>query len=293
MARSLLELHKSECQLEEVECKYAGFGCTERFPRRDLKKHLEEKEKEHLLTMCAMNLTLTQQLVRKVGEKDEQIAQLQTQVREMEHELKKSVHTLQEATSSRMVEVERGVVTEVRSLGEQVTEKEEAVAGSLGSMQKCITHLQHQVDSMSCKVPPVEFTVTNFAALRNRQLEWRSPPFHTHHGGYKMCIGVFPYGLLKGFGTHVSLRVYKMLDSNSDHLPWNIRITLRVHVLNQSTNVWAWEYLSDSIRSKPDGSCVGSSAEYNYLRHMNMKHYVKNDQMKIRVTEFNIDDSSL
>lgn len=279
--RSLVEQHKLDCELEEVGCKYAAFGCPHRFPRRDLERHMKEGETEHLLTMCVTNISLTRQLTEKVEEKDREIKQLQSKVQEMEQELR-SVHGSQTATSSRILEV-------VSEVSQKVAKSETSV---VSSMKECLTDIQHQMDTLSCKVPPIEFTVTNFGALMTRQLEWCSPPFYTHHHGYKMRIGVFPHGLLKGFGTHVSLRVYKMLDSNTDQLPWNIRLILRVHIQNQSTKVWEREYTSDSVRSRPDDNCVLSSADYTYLRHAELKHYLKNDQLRIRVTDLAISADS-
>ena len=286
--RSMLAQHKLECQLEEISCEYAELGCTKRFPRMDLKKHMEEGEVGHLLKMCTMNIGLTQQLVRKVEEKDSQMAQLRSQLVAMEDKLKKSVQEVQENTSTRILDVERRVESETRGLADRTARSESSLLSSIDAVRSSLADVQLQVNAFSCKVPPIEFVVTNFVALKQHKLEWRSPPFFTHHGGYKMCLGVSPNGVQKGFGTHVSLRFYKMLDLNSDSLTWDIKIRLRVRVQNQITNAWDKEYTDDSIRSKPSSSCVGSSAEYHFLRHSELGSYVKHDQMKIRITEFTI-----
>ena len=290
--RGQLKQHKQICSLEVVSCKYSAFGCTKRLPRRDLKRHLEEGETEHLIKMCTLNLTLTQQLVQKVAEKDAQIARLQTQLSTMEQELRNGVKNVQEMTATKSLEIERRIESEVKGLRDHVTRSEEVNTSCMGTLRSSLSGLQHQVNAISCNVPPVEFTVTNFEALKLYKLEWRSPPFYTHCGGYKMCIGVSPYGVQRGFGTHVSLRVYKMLDYNSDRLPWNIRIRIRVHVQNQSNKSWDHEYVDDSVRSKPDDNCVGSCAEHNYLRHSELRQYVKHDQLRIRVTELAISTDS-
>ena len=36
---------------------------------------------------------------------------------------------------------------------------------------------------------------------------WWSPPFYTHHGGYKMCLRVFPNGNRSGENTHISVYI--------------------------------------------------------------------------------------
>lgn len=286
--RSQLDQHKLVCPLEEVDCEYANFGCSKKLLRKDLKNHLVEGEKEHLLKMCALNLGLTQQLVKKVEEKDRQIEQLQTQLLAMKDELKQSMEKLQESTSSSLLTLESHLETQVKGVGDQMTKHMCSMDSSIDSVKSCLVDVQHQMDAMQCTLPPIEFTVTNFAALRHHKLEWRSPPFYSHHGGYKMCMGVSPNGVHKGCGTHVSLRFYKMLDLNSDSLKWNVKIRLKVHVQNQNTKAWEKEYVDDSMRSKPDAHCVGSSAEYNYLRHSELNSYVKNDQLHLRVSEFKV-----
>lgn len=283
--RCELTQHRSVCPSEEVSCEYAALGCTQHLRRRDVERHMTEGKMEHLLSMCAANLTLTRQLKQQVEQKDAEISQLQSELAAMKGEMKQSIGSLSDSTSSKLVEVEKRLASEVKMY---VSRTENSLTSSIGSLRSSLLDLRQQLDSSPCTIPPVELQVTNFEALKNHQLEWRSPPFHTHQGGYKMCLGISPYGVLKGFGTHVSLRLYKMLDSHSDQLPWDVRIRLRVHVQNQSTGTWEREYVNESVRSKPEESCVGSSAEYNYMRHTELRHYVRNDQMKIRVTALDI-----
>ncbi|CAI8041297.1 TNF receptor-associated factor 5 [Geodia barretti] len=283
--RCQLDQHRLVCLSEEVACEYAALGCTKRLRRRDVGGHMEEGKMEHLVNMCAANLTLTRQLKEKLDEKDAEIVQLQSQLAAMEGELKRSIGSLRESTSSKLAEVEQKLASEVKV---HVSRTENSLTGSVGTLRSSLLDLQRQLDATPCTIPPVEFVVTNFEALKNHQLEWRSPPFHTHQGGYKMCLGISPYGVLRGYGTHVSLRLYKMLDSHSDQLPWDVRTRLCVHAQNQSTGTWEHEYVNESVRSKPEESCVGSSAEYNYIRHAELKHYVRNNQMKIRVTTLDI-----
>ena len=259
--RCELEKHRLGCPLEEVDCEYTAFGCcTERLSRRDMEKHLEERETHHLVKMCARNLSLTQELVRKGEERDSQIAQLQSQLAKMEDEMKESVRSAQELTTSKIVDMERQMVSQLRGLEERVA----------------MLDLQHQTE---CTLPPVEFTVTNFNGLKLQNLEWRSPPFYTHHGGYKMCIGLQPDYV------HMSLHLYKMIDSNTDQLQWPIIIHVCLHIQNQRTGEWEREYVNHKVQSKPSKSWEVSSSEYQYLK--DMRPYIKNNQLKLRVTNFN------
>lgn len=283
--RCQLTLHHSVCLSEEVSCEYSPFGCTQKIQRRDLPRHMAEGEMQHLLKMCSTNLTLTRQLAEKLEEKDSEIARLQSQLVTMEVEVSKSVGRVRDSTNHQLNEVERKVASDVKTA---VSKVESSLGKSMGTLQSSLLDIQRQIDSVPCRIPPIEFNIRNFDSLKSHQLEWRSPPFYTHQGGFKMCLGVSPYGILKGFGTHISLRLYKMLDSNSDGLPWDVRIRLRVHVLNQTMGTWEREYVHEGVRSKPEEACVGSSAEYNYIRHTELRHYVVNSLMRIRVTSLEI-----
>ena len=137
-------------------------------------------------------------------------------------------------------------------------------------------------------IPPVEFTIRNFSVLKAQDKEWRSPPLYTHHGGYKMCIGVWPNGVdgiqslhgngqsyplpkkvcnrystystvtvKTGKGTHVSVVVYSMRDANTLTLGWGYDIVVAIEVMDQTTGRWEREYVDSSLRYKPE-------TEYNY-----------------------------
>ena len=286
--RCLLVWHKSECLLQEVSCEFANLGCTKRLPRKDLQRHMREAEQEHLRKMCALNLSLTQRLTQKIEERDAEIAQLKVQLRGMEEQLQQSVEKVRESASRGMLEIERRLESEVGGIKQSVASSLSEVNSSISSVKSSVFNVQHQVNAISSPVPPIDFVVTNFAALKHYKQEWCSPPFYTYHGGYKMCIGVSPNGSHTGSGTHVSVRFYKMQDLNSDSLTWGIRIRLTIHVQNQNTKVWEREYMDENIRSKPEGNCVGSSAYYHYLRHSELNSYVKNDRLCIRVSDFKV-----
>ena len=285
MPRCRLEEHRSVCPCEVVSCPYSGLGCTKLLRRRELQRHLEEGEREHLLTMCAANLSLTRQLAQKMEEKDAEIARLHSRLSAMEEELKRTSNNLRESVSSKLSESEKTTMSEIKM---SVSRLESSLTSSISSVQSSLVLIQRQLDSAPCSVAPLEFIVTNFEALRAHQLEWRSPAFHTHQGGYKMCLGISPYGVLRGFGTHVSLHLYKMLDSHAHQLPWDVQIRLCIHVQNQTTGTWEREYENTSVRSKPEDVWEVSRSEYTYIRHAELQHYVRNNQMRVRVTALDI-----
>ena len=72
--RCNLERHlATECPLELVACEFSHAGCTEKVPRKDLARHIEEGVHKHLLSMSLLNLRLTRELHQKIDEKDKLI----------------------------------------------------------------------------------------------------------------------------------------------------------------------------------------------------------------------------
>ena len=286
--RCQVDQHKLECPLEELDCEYAEFGCTVRLPRRDMGEHLRQGEQQHVLKMCVLNIGLSRKLMQEVAEKDQQIGQLQAQVQAMEKQLHEEVEKLQEATVERINAMETRLHTEVKGMEKQLGKSVSQANNSVEAVKSDIVDVQHQVYSISSPIPPLEFVVTNFAALKYHKQEWRCPPFYSHHGGYKMCIGVAPSGSHSGSGTHVSIRFYKMRDLNSAKLTWGIKLRVTIQVLNQATLKWEREYIDEAVRSEPQRSCEGSSACYHYLPHSGLGSYVRNDQFQIRVADFKV-----
>ena len=82
-----LEKHLTHCPLQLVECEFSQAGCHERIPRQDLSRHMEEGAQRHLLSMSLFNLNLTRELHKKMAEKDQQIATLQEQNRDLQRQL--------------------------------------------------------------------------------------------------------------------------------------------------------------------------------------------------------------
>ena len=90
-----LERHlATECPLQLVACEFSHTGCTEKVPRKDLARHMEENMQKHLLNMSLLNLSLTRELHEKMGEKDRQIAELQLQLKQLDGKVEYSRNAL-------------------------------------------------------------------------------------------------------------------------------------------------------------------------------------------------------
>ena len=70
---------------------------------------------------------------------------------------------------------------------------------------------------------PVDIIMDGFEKHKKSNDAWYSPPFYTHLGGYRMCLGVDANGFGRGKGTHVSVYVHLMRGEFDDLLKWPFR----------------------------------------------------------------------
>ena len=292
-----------------------GMGCEVRLARREMRGHLEKEGQSHLLKMCATSLAVSRELSRRAGEREREVVKLREEVRrvreevgEIRKELKEGMREMEESWMEGRQEVGKGmgqVRKEVRELKEQMRTMREENKKSEGrvvegaremeqSVKKDMELVMRGVCEIRCEVavliPPIEFTIINFSVLNAQDMEWHSPPFYTHRGGYKMCLGVRPNGWFIYRGSHVSVLFYKMLDANTDNLEWGVTLPITIQCLNQTTGKWEREYTNGTYftRGKPSSAVVCSTSYENYLPHSELAEYVKNDSFCIRVTMFTV-----
>ena len=340
------------------------MGCGVRLPRSEMREHVRESGQDHLLKMCAANLSLSRELSRKVAEKEQQITELHSDMRRREEKMSSEMRRVEVKMSSdmrymeeqmkgneermnaslrerekrmqqqmkemevtiakRVTEGESKVKQKVDSvqheLGKRIGENEATVKAGEGRTQKLLARVEgaiaenrkemKMIDTSVANVgrelsvvksqvavihgetaftiPPVEYTVSNFSVLKEQDKEWRSPPFHTYRGGYKMCIGVMPNGLSIVKGSHVSVRFYTMQDANTERLKWSAKLPVTIQIMNHTTERWEREHTDDYTRSKPTRECERSNTHPTYLPHSELAPYLKDDCLHIRVSKFTV-----
>ena len=86
-----MEKHHMECPLKPVACQFADVGCSVKVARRDLKRHMEESQQQHLLSATLLNLKLTRETIvekdRLLALKEQQLADLDQKLTEKERQL--------------------------------------------------------------------------------------------------------------------------------------------------------------------------------------------------------------
>ncbi len=176
--RCQADSHLLECPLQLVECEFAGTGCDVKVPRRDLVGHMTESAQHHLMTAALLNLRLTRELHQKMEEKDQQIANLQKQVKEQGNNIKQQDTKFQDLA----VKVEQQAsMMEVK-------------------MQKVLLML----NGFSSH----EFTLTEFT---KQQANYRNGLWSGDitAQGWKFSFCVNTTGTGSGKGTHITAYIYK------------------------------------------------------------------------------------
>ena len=81
-------------------------------------------------------------------------------------------------------------------------------------------------------LPPCTLTMYNFSEHKRVGDTYRSQPFYTEVGGYKLLCGVYANGIGSGRGTHISVVVAALLDENDDRLKSNFSGEITIQLLN-------------------------------------------------------------
>ena len=81
------------------------------------------------------------------------------------------------------------------------------------------------------------FKVSVYQGKIKRKESWTSSPFFAFNEGYQMCLNVYPAGIGKGAGDHVSVRLYLMKGPHDDKLQelgfWPLKGNFSIHLLDQ------------------------------------------------------------
>ena len=142
--------------------------------------------------------------------------------------------------------------------------------------QRKITALEKKCTSpqtamMPLPVPSFYILLTNFYHYRVNNLTFKSDPFYSHAGGYKMAMLIRPSGHGEGKGTHVSLYVSLLPGEFDDQLPWPFNGRITVQVYNCTTKKWSFDRVIEmsaknwgaATVSRCVDTLVGSGAGFN------------------------------
>ena len=151
-------------------------------------------------------------------------------------------------------------------------------------------------------IPPPEMIMSNFETLKTDDQRWRTAPFYTHVGGYKMCLKVHANGQGSAKGTHIGVFVFMMKGEFDSHLRWPFKGEVTVQLVNQREGGGIYERkpvelsdynkCSDVFQSVTESDRASRGWGYDkFIPHDDLynpkesKEYLKNDTLKFKVTK--------
>lgn len=155
---------------------------------------------------------------------------------------------------------------------------------------------EKKVDSVI--VPPVVFKMEDFDT--HEDLDWNSPPFYTHHRGYKLYVKVCPGDDI--VYPIISVNICLMRGEYDDELLWPFRGTISFELLNQEEDSEHKHGTARFLerRSSPKNKEVSANENGgrrdvgwgvdDILDGDDETLYIDNDSIYIRVCEVNVSD---
>ena len=304
--------HLTVCPMEVVKCPFENIGChSEHRTRKEIQAHSSKDIHHHLILLARSNIAMfresdeslaslrlhygriSQEKQQKIDSQKSELANLEQTIESLETEL---VGMQQKITNLRDIEETSRTrcSTELNDKAEEARQMHELCAVSLAEVQALPVP-----KAMSFSCPPVTFTVDQFNLRMSSDDQWISPPFYTHYGGYKMCLSVYPNGLMDAKGNHMSVFFHMMCGEFDDHLAWPFPgAIINISAISQKTGFGAMmggrgnfgadvELMGQvtlDCRSRVfDGSYGPGYGRQKYVPHNVMQDYVVADSFKISV----------
>ncbi|XP_065902562.1 TNF receptor-associated factor 5-like [Dysidea avara] len=254
-----MKAHREECPLEIVRCEYLNVGCEERMMRKDLKKHEEEKMKDHLfMTKHEMQQQITD-LKHQLSDAKQQLSETESELSGTNQQLSANLEQKYSDNEAELFATQQQLsistseldstklqlaiaLKQINSLmvlmyhttlSTNISGTESIVSAAKWSVTLAVISEMSTSGGQMC---PVIVKLTEFQEKEEEQIEWYSNPFYTHDRGYKMCLCVCPAGNGAGIGTHLSVYLCIMNGPYDDELTWPLVRRFEVLLLNQKND---------------------------------------------------------
>ena len=226
------------CLFTRVDCKFKSVGCGVKTARGNVPDHLKDHSENHLKLLQSSKSPLSVAFL-EAQEQNAKLSQhvlgVNRTVSELKEKHERELSQLNRTTELKQKEVEslnatlRRITEEYERLQEQVRTQPFPPSSSQASVG------QTPALGIGTPTPPVTFTMTNFDVRKKDDIKWYSPPFYTHHHGYKMCLSVYSNGEpnTEWHGTHVSMFIHLKRGEFDDDLKWPFRGDIEVRLIDQ------------------------------------------------------------
>ena len=182
---------------------------------------------------------------------------------------------------------------------EQSYEQQATLKKKLEEQKQEIKRLEAQQNTF-----PYYITVPNFQENKALSSRIDGPKEYTHSGGYRYQISIRPNGSRKGYGTHVSVKVYPLAGDYDTRLKYPAKFTITLELLNQHRDQ---DHYTKEIHCevKDKGGMyraynldnTGIGHERKFIPHAALgwnadkqTQYLKNNCLKFRVSKLVVDN---
>ena len=286
------------CLFTRVDCKFKSVGCGVKTARGNVPDHLKDHAENHLKLLQSSKSPLSAAFLEaqeQNGKLSQQVLGVNRTVSELKEKHERELSQLNRTTELKQKEVEslnatlRRITEEYERLQEQVRTQHLPPSSSQASVR------QTPVLGIGTPTPPVTFTMTNFDVYKKDDIKRFSPPFYTHHRGYKMCLSVYSNGRpnTEWHGNHVSVYIHLKRGEFDDDLKWPFRGDIEVSLIDQDEK----RCCSRTIRftdDTPDNSAgrvtggnraKGERGFGDFISHNDLQpNYLKNNCLMFQIT---------
>ena len=164
------------------------------------------------------------------------------------------------------------------------------------ALEKKCTSLQ--AASMPLPVPPFYVLLTNFDHRRENNHLFKSEPFYSHVGGYKMAVLIRPNGFSIRQGTHVSLHVSLLPGEFDDQLHWPFNGKVTIEAYNCGSEQWSFKRVIEMNEDIWGATVVsrcydkilwGGAGVNDFLSLIHQEKYISGaNSLRIRITKIEI-----
>lgn len=279
--RGMMDKHlDEECPLHLKRCEFEYAGCKHRSNGSDMLEHMANSVQQHLLLLAGHCRQLTDSFSKQFQSRmEEQIQATDSKLKLLQVNLKAS----------------RDKVSLLESKVESLEDEIDDLKIENASIKSVVF------------IPPFQFIMLGFRKHTETQQQWLSPPFYSHFGGYRMCIGIDASGSEEGNQTHVSVYANLMKGDYDDYLKWPFKGCITIELCNQKGPTGnlkeeiVFTYDASEIARRVVG---GDIAEHGlgiptFVEHTQLGYhtrngveiqYLKNDCLKFRVLRVDLMD---
>lgn len=265
-----MESHvRNDCPLRVLDCEFLAFGCSAKFCRQLMQKHLDEKTSMHAVMLAR---TFQESMQKADDERREMMIELR-QLREENQYLLQRVESL-DLTKSHM--------TPIVIMNNGAGESPDVVPGNSGRDVNLVVS--------------AEFTMETYSKLKRENKNWYSPPFYTQQRGHRMYLQVLANGEGANRGQYLSIYIYFLHGEFDNEIVWPFVGDLVIELVNQEKGVPPYRktlrYTEATPRKYCDKVTVGTRSldgkglgNFIHLSELPLK-YLQNDQLLFRVLRY-------